>query len=548
MKNVILYCRVSTDEQADGCSLDMQERYLRAYCNNHNYNIVGEEQPYREDYSAKHHDLRRPKLKQLYDYCKKHKHEVDKVLFLRWDRFTRNLEFALTYKRKFYDELGIEINAIESPIDFQGTEWSMMLGMYCGAAHTEDEKISRRTKDGIHGTLLKGKCSNRAPRGYKNRRDEKGEAYVEVDEHTARIVKHAFEEVAKGVESADRIRRRVCPNIPKNTFFRMLHNVFYKGYIRVPAYKDEKEQIVKGQHEAIVDENTFDKVQDVLSLKHQSKPKLCKAIDPDLYLRKYIVCPVCGHSITGATSTGKGGKYKYYNCCHNGKHLRRPAHYVNDTFAKWIGGLKPNKEVLELYTEVLQDLRGEYKQDVQKEVNKLHNEVERVESLRNGAEDKFCEGLLTSDAYERITERYDKQVKQLQERITLLQSDTTELRDKIDYSVNIIANLGLFMKKAPVQTKCKILSSMFPQKIEFDGEKYRTQSYNKVLDLIFQETNKLRGCEKKRSEESKEIPHSVPRTGLFSNSFLRDLDKIWELREVIPDPTKVPISFINKYL
>ena len=46
--NVILYCRVSTDEQADGCSLDMQERYLRAYCNNRNYNIIGEEQPYKE--------------------------------------------------------------------------------------------------------------------------------------------------------------------------------------------------------------------------------------------------------------------------------------------------------------------------------------------------------------------------------------------------------------------------------------------------------------------------------------------------------------------
>ena len=142
--NVILYCRVSTDEQADGCSLEMQERYLNAYCQNHNYTIVG---VYHEDYSAKHYDLRRPELKAIYDYCRKHRNEVDKILFLRWDRFTRNLEFALTYKRKFCDELGIEINAIESPIDFKGTEWSMLLGMYCGAAHTEDEKISRRTRD-----------------------------------------------------------------------------------------------------------------------------------------------------------------------------------------------------------------------------------------------------------------------------------------------------------------------------------------------------------------------------------------------------------------
>ena len=506
--NVILYCRVSTDEQADGCSLEMQERYLNAYCQNHNYNIVG---VYHEDYSAKHYDLRRPELKAIYDYCRRHRKEVDKILFLRWDRFTRNLEFALTYKRKFIDELGIEINAIESPIDFKGTEWSMLLGMYCGAAHTEDEKISRRTKDGIHGTLLKGRCSNKAPRGYVNKRTEKGEPYVEIDQPKAKTIRKAFQEVAKGVETANCIRRRLCPNIPKDAFYRMLRNIFYIGLIRVPAYKEEKEQIVKGQHQAIVDIETFDKVQKILDGKRKSEPKLSKAIDPDLYLRKYIVCPICGHSITGATSTGKGGKYKYYNCCHDGKHLRRPADYVNDKFATWVGGLRPNKEVLDLYTEVLQDLRGEHKRDVQKKVEALRKDIEKVEALRNGADDRLCEGTLSSEAYTRITERYECQIQELQERIELLQTNTKGLKEKIDYSVNIIANLGLFMKNAPVKVKCKLLSSMFPQKIQFDGEKYRTQSYNQVLDLIFQETKKLRGCEEEGIEKSEAVSHSVPR-------------------------------------
>ena len=510
--NVILYCRVSTDEQADGCSLDVQERCLRAYCENHNYNIIGEEQPYREDYTAKHHDLRRPKMRKLYEYCRKHRHEVDKVLFLRWDRYSRNGEFAYKYKRKFYDELGIEINAIESPIDFEGAEWSTLLGVYCGTAHTEDEKISRRTKDGIHGTLLKGRCSNKAPRGYVNKRTESGEPYVDIDETQAKFVRLAFQEVAKGVEAPNCIRRRLCPNIQKDAFYRMLHNIFYTGQVRVPAYKDEKEQIVKGQHQAIIDVDTFDKVQDILSGKRRHEPKLNKAIDPDLYLRKYIVCPICGHSITGATSRGAaGGKYKYYNCCHDGKHLRRPAEVVNNKFANWVGGLRPNQEVLDLYTEVLQDLRGEHKQDIQKEVDKLRKEVEHVEALRNGADDKFCEGTLSSDTYARITERYEKQIQELQERIKLLQTDTKNLKEKIDYSVNIIANLRNFMIDAPVKTKCKILSSMFPKKIEFDGEKYRTTEYNQVLDLIFQETNKLRGYEKKESEKSTAVSHSVPR-------------------------------------
>ena len=65
MKKVLLYCRVSTDEQSEGCSLEMQERFLRAYCSNHGYQIIGE--PYKDDYSAKYFDLRRPEFKKLYD-------------------------------------------------------------------------------------------------------------------------------------------------------------------------------------------------------------------------------------------------------------------------------------------------------------------------------------------------------------------------------------------------------------------------------------------------------------------------------------------------
>lgn len=52
---------------------------------------------------------------------------------------------------------------------------------------------------------------------------------------------------------------------------------------------------------------------------------------------------------------------------------------------------------------------------------------------------------------------------------------------------------------------------MFPEKIEFDGKAYRTNSYNKVLDLIYQQTNELRGVEKKSGESFSTFSASVPR-------------------------------------
>ena len=505
--NVIIYCRVSSDEQTEGTSLDVQEQRLTRYCERKRYTII--DIPHREDASGKTFK-KRPVIQNIMNYIRQHKGQVDKLLVLRWNRYSRDLPTAMANLVEL-QTLHVEVNSIEETINYESTSWPYLLGTYIGMAHSDNLNRSHATLDGIHGTLLKGKCTNKAPRGYKNVRVSKHNCYVEVDEPKAKIIRQAFQEVAKGVETANSIRKKLCPSIPRGTFFRMLHNVFYKGQIIVPAYKGEPEQIVKGQHEAIIDTETFDKVQDILSGKRKSEPKLSKAIDPDLYLRKYIVCPICGYSITGATSTGKGGKYKYYNCCHDGKHLRRPADYVNDKFANWVGGLRPNQEVLDLYTEVLQDLRGEHKQDIEKQVEVLRKEIDKVEALRNGADDKFCEGNLSSEAHTRITERYERQIQELKGRIELLQTDTKELKEKIDYSVNIIANLRNFMLDAPVKVKCKILSSMFPGKIEFDGEKYRTQSYNQVLDLIFQETNKLRGYGENESENSDANSHSVPR-------------------------------------
>ncbi len=517
MINVILYTRVSTDEQAEyGLGLEAQERLLRAHCANHNYNIVGDEQPYKEDYSAKHHDLRRPEMKRVYEYCRRHKGKVQKLLFLRWDRFARNTEFAFTYKRKFYDELGVEINAIESPIDFTMPDWSLLFAMQCGNAHTEDNKIAARTKDGNHEHLMRGEWVGKAPRGYRNVRVGKHECWIEVDKTKAPAIKKAFEEVAKGLENPALIRKKWCPFVPKSSFFDMLRNKFYMGIIRVPAYKGDPEQFVEGKHEALISRETFYKVQDVLEGKRRRTPKLAKRnINPELYLRKFLVCPICGHPLTGATTTGHGGKYTYYFCNHDHKHLNVRAEKVNDGFAHYTSGLKPNRAVLELYNEILHDIRGEKIRENRANADKLSAEMQNIQSRADRVRDLFYDGQISKAEKDQSLERLNKQIDNLKERIEALRlSRDLKVKDKLDYSINIIGNLGDFFRSAKPEVKVLLLGSIFPEKIEFDGKNYRTCSYNRMLDIIYQETNRLRGDIKKESSEKTEDSDWVPGTGL----------------------------------
>ena len=65
MKNVIIYSRVSSDEQAKGCSLDYQEKTISEYCERAGYNII---KCYKEDFSAKDFEHRKV-FQEIMLYC-----------------------------------------------------------------------------------------------------------------------------------------------------------------------------------------------------------------------------------------------------------------------------------------------------------------------------------------------------------------------------------------------------------------------------------------------------------------------------------------------
>lgn len=97
-------------------------------------------------------------------------------------------------------------------------------------------------------------------------------------------------------------------------------------------------------------------------------------------------------------------------------------------------------------------------------------------------------------------------------------NEEMKIKDKLDYSFNIIGNLGEFFRSAPTDVKIMLLGSIFPEKIQFDGKNYRTDHYNKMLDIIFQGTNTLRGNKKLESSSNEEDSNSVPPLGIEPKS------------------------------
>ena len=72
----------------------------------------------------------------------------------------------------------------------------------------------------------------------------------------------------------------------------------------------------------------------------------------------------------------------------------------------------------------------------------------------------------------------------------------------------------MFFKNSDVHIKNKLMSSIFEDKIEFDGEKYRTPKFKEGFGFIYQKINELQGIKKENGDTFSDISHLVLEAGL----------------------------------
>jgi DNA invertase Pin-like site-specific DNA recombinase/phage FluMu protein Com len=482
--------------------------YLRDFCIRNDYQIVKE---YPEDFSAK--TFKRPRWIELVDFCKKNKRDIDIILFTRWDRYSRNFREALQQIDNF-NNLGIEINSAENPIDFSNPDNKFLIAFYLVAPEVENDKISKRTKEGTHAAQIAGKFTNKAPKGYRNVQYSDKDRRIIPYESEVAVIRYAFEELSKGVKSIEYVRHEVNLKglaIGKSAFPELLKNQVYIGNVMVKEWAGKPSYWTKGIHEAIIDIEMFWKVQEYHFGKRKGF-KLSRAADPDFFLRKFIICPKCGGILTACYSKGNGGYYGYYKCPHCNK-FNASAIKANSNFIEYVRQLKPKESALALYEEILADMKKGKVADKNKELQLLHDEL-MVENQRlNSIDIKLIDGDISSEDYQRMKSNIESRKENISTKITSLRPHNSDFEKQLRHAVNVIRNMDVILSSGRVEHKIILIGSMFPEKILFDGENYRTNSYNKVLDWIFQNTNVLQEQKKKKQTKNLFLPFLYPEPG-----------------------------------
>ncbi|SFH33046.1 recombinase family protein [Pedobacter insulae] len=517
MKTADLYIRVSTDEQADkGYSQRDQEERLRKYCD---INCIAINKVIFEDHSAK--TFNRPEWIKLLADIKRYKGKRSLILFTKWDRFSRNTGDAygmIAILRKY----GVEPQAVEQPLDLSVPENKMMLAFYLAAPEVENDRRALNTFNGMRRAKKEGRWMSTAPLGYRNFITADGKKYIAPHEPQAGLMKWVFKEIVKNNYGADQIRKMANQKglrCPRMNFWRLIRNPVYCGKITIPQHKDEDLAIVDGQHEALITETLFYDVQDVLE--GRKRKKALKEVSLDhLPLRGLIHCPQCHRMLTGSKSKGKYKHYYYYHCISECG-TRFNALDANDLFLRQLKEVTVKPAATELLKLVITKV---YKSRTQNDLTDKKAILVDIESL-NAKVSKARELLLSSDIdpsdYRAIKADCEDKIRRLEAKMARVSAQPL-VRMGIEKLVNKVlkelSKLDELYINANVADKRRIICCLYPNKLQFDGEIYRTPKSNTVVDLILLINSKLDENKKGKDVLFEPLSLIVARRGIEHSS------------------------------
>ncbi len=248
--------------------------------------------------------------------------KVDVIVVYRLDRLSRSLLDFMNMAEHFNDK-GISFVSVTESFNTSDPTGRLFLGILITFAQYEREVIAERIRDKVAAAKRRGKYCGGVPiLGYNIDRAAKK---LVVNREEAKLVRYAFQRYQQlgsakqltkelneqGYKTKSRVSKKGREHKGKkwNTgqTYRLLGNCTYVGEV------SHKGTTYPGEHEAIIDRQTWDQTQAIL------KENTC---DKTGVARKKMVSPLggvirCGHCdcAMGITYTRKGERlYTYYIC------------------------------------------------------------------------------------------------------------------------------------------------------------------------------------------------------------------------------------------
>ena len=314
MEQKIIRCAVYTRKSCeDGLeqefnSLDAQrlagENYIASQIHE-NWRLISK---HYDDGGFSGGNLNRPALKELFADIEAGL--VDMVVVYKIDRLSRSL-FDFSKIVELFEKHNVSFVSVTQSFNTSTSSGKLMLNILLSFAQFEREMTGERIRDKFASSLKKGLwMGGHPPLGYdvENRK-------LVINEEDAKLIRLIFEkflktesyfEIAHALNNAGIKTKRGGLFSPQHVQ-RILKNPYYKGCVT------HKGNVYPGEHEAIIEEETWDKVQEIFKSKSIPGRRQKQSRIPS-FLSGLIKCSACGCRMKQTLSHKKSLRYRYYTC------------------------------------------------------------------------------------------------------------------------------------------------------------------------------------------------------------------------------------------
>jgi DNA invertase Pin-like site-specific DNA recombinase len=288
---------------------------------------------------SKHYDdggfsggnMDRPALQELFDDVEAGL--IDMVVVYKIDRLSRSL-FDFSKIIELFEKHSVGFVSVTQAFNTSTSSGKLMLNMLLSFAQFERELTGERIRDKFASSLKKGIWMGGVVMlGYEVK-DRK----LIINEEEAEIIRLIFKQFLASESCIEvvhllnklghrtKIKKLKTGETSGGQMFerkaveRILKNQYYKGYVT------HKGNAYPGEHEAIIDEETWNAVQEIFRKNATGQKRPCY-LTPS-FLKGIIRCS-CGALMKHSYSGNRGLVYRYYTCLTHLKYRTCPAQHKN---------------------------------------------------------------------------------------------------------------------------------------------------------------------------------------------------------------------------
>jgi site-specific DNA recombinase len=464
----LVYIRVSTEEQQrrNVANLPTQEKKAREHGSRHSLPVL---KVFSDEESGR--TPAREGLQKLLDYCREHRGRVSHVIVADLSRLARNVADQGMLIGRLAD-MGVTLLSVDEPHIDRTAAGKLSANLLGSVNQFYSDVLSERVRYRMGEAVKAGRFVWRAPLGYRNVQVN-GTKNLAIDAERAPMIRKAFELLATGSYKTDAVLKAVNAMglrtvrgnaVAPQSFSQMIRNPVYMGWIHSGENK------VKGNFEALVSEELFITVQDILNGKRVPVPH--KRVSEDFPLRGFVRCAKCDRPLTAAWAQGRGRKkYARYWCYNKAcKRVGISREGLESHFVQLLAMMQPTAELIAKLPDIAKSNWEQRSKRIEDEKRTLQTRLNENKSLNLRAIEARIKGELSADDLEKFKEANDKSTAEIEEQLNALKAEQFTMEQLVADARRDIVNLAKTWLKADLARRQEIQTALFPDGLVFSPD------------------------------------------------------------------------------